>query len=100
VTWRRCVSWPKIALETTAWPIGDSNQDHISTSYVERGHLTMRMHMRRLTRLTKAFSKKIENHACSVALHSMFYNFVPHPSDAQGVAGHRCWRHRSALGND
>jgi hypothetical protein len=43
---------------------------------VERQNLTMRMHMRRFTRLTSAFSKKIENHACAVALHAMYYNFV------------------------
>jgi IS1 family transposase len=49
---------------------------HISTSYAERQNLTMRMHMRRFTRLTNAFSKKLENHACAVALHSMYYNFV------------------------
>jgi IS1 family transposase len=49
---------------------------YVSTSYVERQNLTMRMHMRRFTRLTNAFSKKIENHACAVALHSMYYNFV------------------------
>ena len=49
---------------------------HVSTSYAERQNLTMRMHMRRFTRLTNAFSKKLENHAYSVALHQMFYNFV------------------------
>jgi hypothetical protein len=42
---------------------------------VERQNLTMRMHMRRFTRLTNAFSKKIENHAAAVALHFMYYNF-------------------------
>jgi IS1 family transposase len=56
--------------------IGNPDRDHISTSYVERQNLTMRMNMRRFTRLTNGFSKKIENHACAVALHSMFYNFV------------------------
>jgi IS1 family transposase len=55
---------------------GNPDPNHISTSYVERQNLTMRMHMRRFTRLTNAFSKKIENHACAVALHSMYYNFV------------------------
>jgi HSP20 family molecular chaperone IbpA len=55
---------------------GSPDPNHISTSYVERHNLTMRMRMRRFTRLTNAFSKKIENHACAVALHSMYYNFV------------------------
>ena len=55
---------------------GSPDAKHISTSFVERQNLTMRMHMRRFTRLTNAFSKKIDNHACAVALHSMYYNFV------------------------
>ena len=55
---------------------GNPDPNHISTSYAERQNLTMRMHMRRFTRLTNAFSKKVENHACAVALHAMYYNFV------------------------
>ena len=55
---------------------GNPDPKHISTSYSERQNLTMRMHMRRFTRLTNAFSKKIENHAYAVALHMMYYNFV------------------------
>lgn len=55
---------------------GDPDKSKISTSYVERQNLTMRMAMRRFTRLTNAFSKKIENHAHAVALHFMNYNFV------------------------
>ena len=55
---------------------GRPDKAHISTSYVERQNLTMRMHMRRFTRLTNAFSKKVENHAHAVAIHFMFYNFV------------------------
>ena len=48
----------------------------VSTSYAERNNLNVRMHSRRLTRLTHAFSKKIENHAHAMALHFMYYNFV------------------------
>jgi len=48
----------------------------VSTSYVERQNLTMRMHMRRFTRLTNGFSKKIENHSYAVALHFMYYNLL------------------------
>ena len=56
--------------------VGNPNKAHISTSYVERQNLNMRMGMRRFTRLTNAFSKKIENHCHSLALYFLYYNFV------------------------
>ncbi|HBK79830.1 MAG TPA: hypothetical protein DDZ83_09180, partial [Nitrospinae bacterium] len=55
---------------------GHPDPDKISTSYIERQNLTMRMHMRRLTRLTNAFSKKLENLQAALALHFAWYNFV------------------------
>jgi IS1 family transposase len=55
---------------------GTPNPKHISTSFVERANLTMRMHMRRFTRLTNGFSKKIENHAHMVALYTVWYNWI------------------------
>jgi IS1 family transposase len=75
--------------------VGHPDEAHISTSYAERQNLTMRMRMRRFTRLTNAFSKKIENHEAAVALHFMHYNFVRRhqtlrvtPAQAAGVDPH------------
>ncbi len=55
---------------------GNPDPKHASTSYVERQNLTLRMHMRRFTRLTNGFSKKLDNHAYAVALHFMYCNYV------------------------
>jgi IS1 family transposase len=75
--------------------IGNPDPKHISTSFVERQNLTMRMQMRRFTRLTNAFSKKIENHVASIAIHYAWYNFVRihqtlrvTPAMAAGVTDH------------
>jgi IS1 family transposase len=74
---------------------GAPDEKHISTSFVERQNLTMRMSMRRFTRLTNGFSKKIDNHAAAIALHFMNYNFCRvhqslrvTPAMAAGVADH------------
>ena len=67
---------PEKCIGTIQKPItGDPDPKHISTSYIERQNLTMRMSMRRFTRLTNAFSKKVQNHVCHVALYTVFYNF-------------------------
>ncbi|MBG0801379.1 IS1 family transposase [Methylocystis sp. H4A] len=55
---------------------GKPDMAHVSTSYVERANLTMRMHNRRFTRLTNAFSKKFENHAHMVAIYAVWYNWL------------------------
>lgn len=76
---------------------GKPDEAHVSTSYVERQNLTMRMQMKRFTRLSNAFSKKFENHAHMVALYAVWYNFVKlhkkhrmSPAMAAGVSD-RLW---------
>ena len=82
---------------------GSPDLDLISTSYAERANLTMRMSMRRFTRLTNAFSKKLENHVASFALWSMWYNFGrvhqtlgKTPAMAAGIARQR-WTPRDVI---
>lgn len=87
----------KVTSETVYVVAGTPDLGAVSTSIVERNNLTMRMGMRRFTRLTNGFSKKVENHAAMVSLHFMHYNFArPHmalgkrttPAMAAGVADH------------
>jgi IS1 family transposase len=75
--------------------IGNPDPKHISTSYIERSNLTLRMSMRRYTRLTNAFTRKVENHAAMVSLFFMYYNFARvhqtlrvTPAMAAGVTDH------------
>jgi IS1 family transposase len=87
---------PAVCLGQDKQPVsGNPDPDHISTSYVERLNLGMRMSMRRYTRLTNAFSKKTENLAAAVALHFMHYNYVrvhqtlkTTPAMAAGISDH------------
>lgn len=88
---------PKVVRAERHVVAGNPDQKHISTSLVERQNLTMRMGMRRFTRLTNAFSKKAENHRAAVALHFAHYNFVRQhkslrvtPAMAAGVSD-RLW---------
>lgn len=70
------------------WVMGEPDMEKVSTSYVERSNFTMRMQMRRFTRLTNAFSKKAENHAHAVSLHFMFYNYCrPHMTLTKAAKG-------------
>ena len=71
----RRYSPPKLTGIEKRWVMGNPDADLVSTSYIERQNLTMRMNVRRLTRLTNGFSKKIENHGHAIALHYMYYNF-------------------------
>jgi IS1 family transposase len=83
---------------------GNPDLRRVGTSHIERQNLTMRMCMRRFTRLTNAFSKKIENHSLAISLHFMYYNFVRKhqslgttPAVAAGVAEHAWTLHQVAM---
>ena len=73
---QRRYSPPVIVGTQTMCCTGSPDPRHVSTSYAERQNLSMRMGLRRLTRLTNAFSKKLENHAHALSIYFMHYNFV------------------------
>jgi len=93
---------PRVVSAHAQWVMGNPDPDYVSTSFVERQNLTLRMNVRRLTRLTNAHSKKLENHGHALALHYMYYNFCrkhetltkakggihTSPAMAAGVADH------------
>ena len=80
---------------------GNPDPKHVSTSFAERQNLTMRMQMRRFTRLTNAFSKKFENHMHMVALYTVWYNFMKqHKSFERAFARDGRWFERHALVSD
>lgn len=94
----RRYSPPPIAAVTRKVIAGQPDENFICTSHVERQNLTLRMHCRRLTRLTNAFSKKLDNFKAAVALHFAYYNFVKihksircTPAMALGVTS-RLWK--------
>jgi hypothetical protein len=72
---------------------------HISTSFAERNNLNIRMHSSRMTRLTNAFSKKLENHACAMALHFLYYNFVCVHQTLKVSPAMARWRDQAPLGD-
>jgi IS1 family transposase len=79
---------PSFVTEVVRRPIyGFPDPTYITTAHVERNNLTMRMHMRRFTRLTNAFSKKAQNHARALALHFMYYNFVKRHATVKTTPG-------------
>ena len=76
---------------------GDPDPKYISTSFVERNNLTMRMGMRRFTRLTNGFSKKAENLAHALSLHFMYYDFARIHQSSAGYSGDGGGDHRPSL---
>lgn len=96
---------PAICLDAVPHPVtGSPDPDHISMSYIERQNLTMRMSIRRYTRLTNGFSKKLENHVAALSLHFAHYNFCrvhqtlkTSPAVAAGVADH-VWKLDELIG--
>lgn len=80
--------------------IGAPNMKDVSTSYVERQNLNIRTGLRRFTRLTNAFPKKMENHCHALAIYFMHSNFSRIPSNDARCAGHGLGRDKQALGYD
>jgi hypothetical protein len=91
---------PAVCIGAHKNPIeGNPDPKYISTSFAERQNLNVRMHTRRFTRLTNAFSKKVENHAHSVALFAMYYNFVRIHKTLRTTARDGRQRDQAPLGN-
>ena len=88
----------KFTSQTKEVITGSPNERHISTSYVERQNLSMRMGMRRFTRLTNGFSKKLENHVAANALYFLHYNFARIHRTLRVTACNGGWHLKSRVG--
>jgi hypothetical protein len=104
-TGRACAACPSVCIGTRhSLVCGEPDRDHVSTRYVERYNLTLRMMNRRFTRLTDAFSKKIKNHMDAVSLFTFHYNYcklhktlLATPAMAAGVSDH-VWELEEVIG--
>lgn len=92
---------PTVCIGAKKVPVmGNPDPKHVSTSYAEENNLNIRMHTRRMTRLTNGFSKRIDNHWHAMALHFLYYNFVRIHQTLKNGFGHGGWCYQAPMGNE